>query len=979
MCAQRFFQVLGLVVVSGGSAFATEPIDPAVELASFTLAEGFEANLFASEREGVVKPIQIRFDAAGRLWVIGSTIYPQIEPGQEPKDKVLILEDTNHDGCADKTTVFADDLRIPTGLELGDGGAYVGHGTELLFLKDRDGDGRADERRVVLRGFGTADSHQNINSFAWGPGGELWMSQGLHARARVETPWGIVGLDQAGLWRFRTRRLKLEGFYGSQHEPQNPWGFVFTQWGEPIVLAGNNSSPIYPVPGLVSARREAAPPLIWIKGQGRKVSGGDIVGTRHFPDGWQGRLLVGGYINNAVWSLTVKDDGAGFALEDAPPLLTSTSRDFRPVDVKFGPDGALYICDWYNAIIGHYQASFRHPDRDKTHGRIWRVTAKGRALTKPPMPSGATIPQLLEQLASPDRWTRHFAKRKLADFPRDEVIAPLRQWAEYRGQPELALKEALGVFQAHEIVAPELVARLAQAKEPGARAYAASVVGAWADRLPAPLALLRPLVADADPRVRLQAIVACTYVPSAEAMEVAAIAADLPTDKFLVYALNQAVFALKAHWLKALEAGELRLGDKLERLALLVNADSSRDTVQLVRALVQKPQLDAGTRERFLRVLIESGDANDLAAVLQQADETMMVQVLPALFGASMARQVRPAGDLKELLRPLVESRNLQLGAEALKLAGLWKVTDFRLLAEALAKDATARMAHRRLAIEALGLFCANESRETLAALITDQAGPIRGAAIAALASMDLNEAAAAAARWFSVSETAAPEIAETFSALLGLAKGAAALMHAFATAPPGKAAAEAGLRVLSAGGRHDDKLLDVLTEAAGLKREGKAMTPDEVAAFSAEVRRDGDPARGAEIFNRPELGCIACHAIDGQGGNIGPDLSAVGTAQPVDFIIGAIVDPQKEVKEGYLSLAVTTKEGREYQGYLVRETPEELVLRDVLQDESVRLRFDTITQKTANGSVMPPGLADTLSRAEFRDLVRYLAERGKQ
>jgi hypothetical protein len=281
-------------------ALAADADDPAAELASFQIADGFEVSLFASEKDGVVKPIQIRFDARGRLWVIGSTVYPQIEPGEVPNDKVLILEDTNGDGRCDKTIVFADGLMIPTGIELGDGGAYIGHGTELLHLKDRNGDSRADERRVVLRGFGTGDNHQNINSFLWGPGGELWMCQGLHTHSHVETPWGISHLDQAGIWRLRPRLLRIEGFYGSAHEPQNPYGFVFTDWGEPIVLAGNNSSPIYPVPGLVPNRRDDPPTIIWKNGNGRKVGGGDIVGTTHFPEAWQGALIVGGYINNAV-------------------------------------------------------------------------------------------------------------------------------------------------------------------------------------------------------------------------------------------------------------------------------------------------------------------------------------------------------------------------------------------------------------------------------------------------------------------------------------------------------------------------------------------------------------------------------------------------------------------------------------------------------------------------------------------------------
>ena len=426
--------------------------------------------------------------------MIGSSVYPQLEPGEVPNDKILVLEDTNNDGICDKTTVFADGLMIPTGIELGDGGVYLGHGNELLFLKDTNGDLKADERRVVLRGFGTGDNHQNINSFLWGPGGELWFCQGLHTHSNVETPWGIVRMNQAGLWRFQPKLKKLEGFYGSVHEPQNPWGYVFTDWGEPIVIAGNNSSMIYPVPGLTSNHFSLAPHLIWKNGGGRKSSGADIVGTKHFPDDWQGLIITGGYINNAVWVLELKDDGSGFALVDREPLIKSSSRNFRPVDVKFGPDGSLYICDWYNPIIGHYQASFRHPDRDKTHGRIWRVTAKDRALTKPPQLAGATINQLIEHLKSDDRWTRHFAKRALSERNGVEVAAAIEKWRVANPHaPDRIYKELLGVLQSHEIINEQLLLQVALSSNPGARAYAAAAVGRWADRLKEPLDLLSQL------------------------------------------------------------------------------------------------------------------------------------------------------------------------------------------------------------------------------------------------------------------------------------------------------------------------------------------------------------------------------------------------------------------------------------------------------------------------------------------------------
>jgi putative heme-binding domain-containing protein len=971
--------VLGVSCLLGHSlsviqAFAAESDSPANELASFQLADGFEVNLFASETNGVVKPIQIRFDARGRLWVIGSVVYPQIEPGQKPDDKVLILEDTNHDGRADKTTVFADGLMIPTGLEVVENGCYLGHGTELLFLKDTNGDGRADERRVVLRGFGTGDNHQNINSFLWGPGGELFMCQGLHIHSHVETPWGISSLEQAGVWRLRPRLLKLDGFYGSANEPQNPWGWVFNDWGEPIVLAGNNHSHIYPVPGMTSAHRDDPPALIWKNGNGRKCSNGDIVGNAHFPDSLQGALIAGGYLNNAIWALKIKDDGAGLALEDLPPLLKSTSRSFRPVDAKFGPDGALYIADWFNPIIGHYQASFRDPNRDKTHGRIWRITAKGRALTKPPQLADAAIPQLLEHLKSPDRWTRHFAKRVLAEKPATEVTAAIKSWASSKEISEHALKEALGVLQSHEIVAPELLTRLTQAKEPGARAYAASVIGAWAGRLPNALELLRPLTTDEHPRVRLQAVVACSYLTNAAAMEVAASAADLPTDQFLDYALRQTVFALKPHWLPALRAGQLNLADKPARMAMLVRADGTADVRQSLRALIEMPTTDKAAREAYWRILADVGSTNDLAAMLNVEEAAMLARLLPVLGTSTQARQIRPAGDLTAALLPKLHGHDEKLRAEALRLAGLWKLSSIAPLAQSIAADAKASDDWRRAAAEALGGF-GDEASRTVLQQLTQQENPLRvqSAAIVALSARDLNGASrlAATALARATDDTVTTEL---FTAFLQRQRGAESLASALAWTAPSAHAAEVGLRVMNASGRREENLARVLSKPAVMNSK---MTAQELATFAAEVKASGNAQRGAEVYQRATLGCVACHAVNGQGGSIGPNLSALGSAQPVEFIVGAILEPQKEIKEGYTSIAVTTKGGDEFQGHQVRESKEELVLRDTLQNQEVRVPRATIQDKRVIGSVMPAGLAETLTREEFRDLVRFLSELG--
>jgi putative membrane-bound dehydrogenase-like protein len=199
------------------SAFAQRELknipdpDPEIERKSFQVAEGFEVNLFAADPL-LAKPIQMNWDAAGRLWIASSEVYPQIEPGKVANDKIIVLEDSDGDGRADKTTVFADGLLIPTGVEPGDGGAYVANSTELLHLKDTDGDGKADTSRIVLSGFGTEDTHHIIHTFRWGHDGCLYFNQSIYIHSHIETPWGVRRLGGGGIWQFRPESSRLEVF-----------------------------------------------------------------------------------------------------------------------------------------------------------------------------------------------------------------------------------------------------------------------------------------------------------------------------------------------------------------------------------------------------------------------------------------------------------------------------------------------------------------------------------------------------------------------------------------------------------------------------------------------------------------------------------------------------------------------------------------------------------------------------------------------
>jgi len=952
---------------------AQDPHDPSAELASFQLLEGYQANLFASEKDGIANPIQCRWDERGRLWVVCSWAYPQVRPGEKADDKVVVLEDGDGDGRADRSTVFAGGLHMPMGIELGHGGVYVGSATELLFLRDLDGDLKADERRVVLNGFGTGDSHQNINSFRWGPGGELWFCQGLHSNARVETPWGVEKLDKAGVWRLHPRRLRLDAFLDGAMGAHNPWGVEFDDWGQPIMVAGNGHGIYYMVPASIRTDHFLTLKAIWTKG--RKFCGADIVGTRHLPEAEQGVLVAGGFMNNAVYRFRLADEAAGFSATELEPLVRSTHNAFRAVDVRVGPDGAIYVADWYNPVIGHYQASFRHPDRDVKHGRIWRFSAKGRPRVERPPLETMDAAALAGQLRSPERWVRYQAKRLLAALPAREAAEAVRAWADALDpadpERERLLVEAIGVFESHEAVKPRLLQRLLQASDPRARAYGARVAGRWADRLENPLELLETAVRDEHPRVRLEAVVAATYVPSERAIEVAARAADRPMDAHLTYALTQAVHALRPLWRPAFDAGRLSFGNDVRRMQFVLTADGTKDALRPLFALLRGGGLSVEARANVLSLVAAVGGPGELGALLDDAlypEAGVLARTAGELEAAWRLRRVKPEGAAEAAAR-WAGHADPGVRAAAIRLAGAWGAAG--LLPE-IEKAARVAGPARGAAFEALADLGAKGILEAVAG--SDEAYDVRRSAAAALARADLAAAARVSARLLASEGDPSALVA----AFLSRSGGAEALAAALEGKSVQADAARLALRVMGAQGREDKPLWDLLQKAAGISGEPLAYDAGLVKQLAEEARTQGDPARGEAVFRSSMTNCLSCHAIGGAGGQAGPELGEVGTALPADLLIESVLWPNRQVKENFTSTLVATDDGRLVQGYKVREDAEALVLRDPVADRTETIPLRRIERRKDVGSVMPEGVVRGLTRQELRDLVRFLSELGR-
>ncbi len=530
-----------------GPAVSTEQVMTSPEeLATFKVADGFEVNLFADEKLGVAKPTQFAWDAKGRLYVCCSPTYPQAVPGVKPRDYILRLEDTDGDGKADKAVRFAEGLTMVQGVEPlmesdGSVSLVVCDFDRLLLLTDKDGDGKADETTVLMSGFGVGDTHQLVNSVSHGPDGTLWMSQGLHAITRVETPYGIVSLPKSGLMRYDYKRQRLQPFFQFAKAGHNCWGVAFDDFFQPFHKSGDRVAGYYSLPGLgaIETPDEYAgthslfdSPL--------KSNSVEIVGTQAMPPALQGAAFIGGYYGNTLDLHRFVDDGAGFRTERIVSPVVSTSKAFRPVDVTVGPDGALYACDWFNAVIGHYQASYADPRRDRSHGRIWRITAKGYPSVKQPDLVAMDEAGLFAQLGSPERWTRYQARRLLFYRPTEKVVAAADTFLA-KDRPEPQFLEVMGVLQSHGAIRPGLLDRLQASQDFRIRAYAARVVGEWAPQLPDAQARLAKAVSDAQPRVRLEGVVALSHVGGQDSLRTALAAVDKPTDKFLDYALRQTV------------------------------------------------------------------------------------------------------------------------------------------------------------------------------------------------------------------------------------------------------------------------------------------------------------------------------------------------------------------------------------------------------------------------------------------------------
>ncbi len=956
------------------SNVAEQPIyhTPEESKALFELAEGFEIDLVASEVDfpDLMNPVAIDIDARGRLWVTTTPCYPQYLPATPVNDKILIFEDTMGDGRADKQTVFADGLHLPIGIALSDGGAYVSQQPNLVFMKDTNGDDRADEQNVILHGFDSADSHHSISAFVVGPAGELYMQEGTFHHSQIETPYGPQRVKDAAVFRYEpnTERLSIYVSYSFA----NPWGHCFDAWGQDFVADASPGANYFAAAfsGDVDYPHKHRQLQQFLKKQWRPTAACLIVGSSQFPEVNQGNYII----NNTIGFLgtlqyKVSDDGSGFKADPVDPLVSSRDANFRPIGMKFGPDGALYIVDWFNPLIGHMQHNLRDPKRDKHHGRIWRVRNKNKPLLEIPKIEGASIEELLALLDRYDDMVRELARRELRIRPAEDVEAAVDALlANTSGNDEAAEHrrlEALWVLQSHDLVRPDVLSLVLHSQDARARAAATRVLCYWRERIEGSTEMLVKMASDEHPRVRLEAVRAASFYRDADqGREIVAVALGHPLDEYLNYVITETTTTLDRRGgtkqggdsalIEKIAKGDVPDGQLVQITQLAVRDASTAQIAKIVDSILAGPfppdtaaaalnEVLAVTKANRIQVPINVQAAISRYAIGQkQKDEALLVAI------ADMARQWQIEG-LTQSMRAVVYDTQMP-----------GKVVDAAL--DAIATFNTPSGSDFRGEILRTNLPSSTKLRfaRAMAGVSSRQAIQALGQALASGVDANDNELLVAAT-----------------DAVLANKDGLLDIEPVLKKNPPSGDAAKLLLRAVYASGTNSGPVVELLSSAAGIGGSAKKLTDEERLTLIQKIETTGDPHAGQWVYRRKELNCVQCHVLSRAGGIVGPDLSGVGVTSPTEYLLDSLLEPSKQIKEAYLTLNVVTSDGEIVRGVKVDRDDKRLILRDDKGQKTI-LAVEDIEAEAEGKSLMPEGLHHLLTEKELIDLVAFLASLGK-
>jgi putative heme-binding domain-containing protein len=980
-----------------------DPRSPQDERKALRLPEGFDIELVAAEPE-IHKPMNIAFDDQGRLWVTSTVEYPfPVGPGQAGRDEVKILFDFGPDGLARKVETFAGGLNIPIGLlpmptdSRGDVSAFVFSIPNILRFSNH-----GQSREPAYATYGRRDTHGLTNAFTWGFDGWIYATHGYSNESRVEgSDKQAITMQSGNVYRMKADGSHLEYY---SHGQVNPFGLAFDPLGY-LYSSDCHSKPVYqlirgayyPSFGKPDDGLGFGPEMATHDHGSTAIAGIVYYAAEHFPVAFRDNIFIGNVVTNRVNRDTIEWHGSSPKAIEQPDFIVSDDPWFRPVDLKLGPDGALYIADFYNRIIGHYEVPLTHPGRDRERGRIWRVVYRGkgdRTLPEVPKVSPGIQPStrdLIRQLGYPNLIDRTLASNQLAtgfgsslseDRLHDEIDRADSASSKVHLLWLLLRADALA-SRDRSFLTQEIIEKAAADPDRTVRVHTMRILGERPELGGKSATIVRETLKDPNPHVRRAAAETLGRHPdTANIKLLLALRASTQADD--THLIHTTRIALRDQlrkdsvwtWLDTQSLTDAEAAGIADVATGVHSAASAKFLLAHLKARLES----RANRVRYVHHIARYVDPKQqpelLSFIKSDSRDGLLGQValLKAFHVGMQERGGQLSGDdrefASELIRALLASPHANEISEGINQAAAFRLEGLRDRLVALASDAKTPQPQRLDALSALPAINPRNAAPLLGKTLADASTSflLRERAAFLLGANDLAEGRAELLKNL---PTAPEPLQKAIAAGLAARKlGAEALLDAIAS---GKASA----RLLQ-----DNRIIGLLGNAKvpNLSNRVAALLkdlPPADARLNALIaaRRDSfaaskaDAALGAKVF---EKHCAICHQIGGKGAKVGPQLEGVGV-RGLDRILEDVLDPSRNVDQTFRTTILALKDGRVVSGLLVGDEGAVLRIADA-QGKEIQVLKDSVDERTSSPlSPMPANFSDQVSEADFQSLIAYL------
>lgn len=945
---------------------------------NMSVPPGFQVQLAAGEPQ-IHQPIGFTTDHKGRLWVAEAHTYPIRAPEGEGKDKIIILEDTDGDGSLDSRKVFAEGLNLVSGLEVGFGGVWVGAAPYLMFIPDKDGDDKPDsDPEILLDGFGYQDTHETLNSFIWGPDGWLYGCHGVFTHSRVGKP-GTPDEDRtpvnAAVWRYHPTKHIFDVF---ARGTSNPWGVDFNDHGHPFITAcviphlwhiiqgaryhrqgGRHFNPhVYDDIKTIAdhahyvgnirdhawwGKEPVSPTSTLSAGGGHAHCGAMIYLGNNWPQEFRNKIFMNNIHGNRVNTDILEREGSGYVGHHGKDLLLANDKWFRGINLKYGPDGSVYLIDWYDKNACHR----RDPDIwDRTNGRIYKISYGDPQQNKVDL-SQQTDTELVALHLHENEWYVRMARRILQERAAtrrlDEGTVDALQTILQNNASVPRKLRALWTLHATNSLTSNDFKQLLSHTDENIRSWAIQLEledGQISDSTLAQLVAMAEK--DSSSLVRLYLASALQKLHLSERWNIAEAliahaedAEDHNLPLMYWYGIEPLVPEDASRAMQLANASNI----PLIRQYIIRRAASENDTLEVVTALLSKK---TGTEQQLL-VLDE----------LLRAFEGRVNIPMPASW--------------KQAYETLTSSESETVRRRADQVAIL--LGDKRIFPR-MRKQLVNNKADIKLRQEALAILVRGRDKEAVKSFQTVLTEPaLRGAAIRALSAYDDSKTPQIVlAQYGKLTET---EKRDAISTLVSRPSFALALLDAMQKEQVPRIDLHAyNIRQLVSfkNTTLNKRIKDVWGEIRETSKDKKARIAHFKQMVPAHALQTADRSNGRRLFAKT---CAACHTLFGEGGKVGPDITGSNRAN-LDYILENIVDPSAVLGKDYRMSVIATEDGRVVSGLIQKETDSALTIRTI-NDTVIVAKSDIEERKLSDLSIMPERQLDTFKPNEVRDLIAYL------